>query len=194
MTKVELTKDTTIRAVTAGAAIGVIGLVLARAPQHRADKLPFVGDFIPFKVDAVNAIYWGPLVLTVVALVTLYFAQKAAGESRTIDKTDLFVGRILFFVFAVACVLLVMQTFLISGPAEFCPGRPNLRLLWTWRTDFVRVTHCMSGTEAMNATAPYYNLWIGGDAWAEIGLGGLTCFLLWRSWQRWSLVGNSVRP
>jgi hypothetical protein len=192
--KIDLTKDATIRAVTAGAVVGLVGIVLARTPRLTVDKLPKMGDFIPFKVDAINAIYWGPFLMAIVALVALYFATKARLEPRSIDETDMLVGRILIGLFAVVCLILVAQTFLITGPADLCPDRPNLRLLWTWRPGFVRMAHCMSETEAMNATAPYYSLWVAGDAWCQVGICCLTWYLSWRTWRSWSTGTPPANP
>ena len=182
---VSLFKDQVLRNSFILLAFMIFSLFVARAPTSYTCEIPVIGKFIPVKLGAVYVVVIGPIIGMLASGAVWYEASLSQQRSSAAGRSK---GRkvllpIVYFLIGVLSVVLSLQYFLILAPAELCPTRPHFEFLWTNPQGLPRITHCMSGTEEMNNSAPYYLVPQVLQAWTYVISPIVTVFCLFMTWR-----------
>ncbi len=163
---------------------------ISRAPTIYSGKLPFIGDNVPLKLTAVYFIVLGPLAVMLATAALWFETTRLDFTASTPADRQKKRGNAVALVVLLALVLLFtsmlsVQYFLILAPSELCPSRPHFDFLWHNLDGHTRINHCMSGTEEINATAPYYMEPQVVQAWGHVITPVLTLVCLYQTWTTW---------
>ncbi|OLP53036.1 hypothetical protein BJF92_18545 [Rhizobium rhizosphaerae] len=181
----EKAKDPIFRSAAIGVALLLIACVASRAPTQFDGKLPFVGQFVPFQLNAVYLIVFGPIAATLLA--AYFWYQTTARPIQSAERPSREIVRLggLFLGITILTFFLSAQYFIELAPEALCATRPHYDFLWTSTPGVNQIFHCMSGTQALNKGSPYYIEPQIVQSWGHVFWPVLTGYFLYRAWRRW---------
>ncbi|TPK55862.1 hypothetical protein FJ546_29035 [Mesorhizobium sp. B2-4-19] len=148
-----------------------------------------VGSHIPQKLTAIYLIVLGPIAMV---FVSIYLFMQASWltrlplASQTLGWTN---GQrpivaVLFVFLALLAAIFSIQYFTILAPRDLCASRPHFDFLWK-SVDGFAITHCMSGTDEINAHGLYYFCPSIIQSWGHVAWPLITAFFLAKTWRVW---------
>ena len=176
--------DPILRLTAIGSLLLGISFFASRAPTSFKGGLPFIGDFIPLELNAVYLVVLGPIAATVLAAYLWYLARARPSGDGTEKGRNVALTGGWFLLFAILTTGLSVQYFLELAPQGLCPTRPHYDFLWTNVPGANRIHHCMSDTDEINASSPFYLQPQIVQSWGHIVWPVLTAFFLFLAWRR----------